>query len=131
MSYPRRSVSGLSRIEYRPMTECEWAVLKHKKGEKYVEWNFKFPFKHVKEYQEDLYIDKYWFGFTEHYYTESSLLKDHVMIIDGKAYNMCKIHEVFLDGSDKYEYFPDDECGLERYNYLCNKFGLELLDNDN
>ena len=53
MSFPRRSISGLSRVEYKPMREISWAVLKHKKGDKYVDWNFKFPFRHVKEYEEN------------------------------------------------------------------------------
>lgn len=131
MSFPRRAISGLSRVEYRPMKESEWFELKHKKGDKYTYWDFKFPFKHKVEYQEDMYIEKDWPYLRNVLYTESQLTSNyHIKVEDGKIYNMCRVHCVFLDGNDSYEFFPDDNAGLERYNYLCKEFGLRLYDNN-
>lgn len=130
MSYSRRAVSGLSRIEYRPMKECDWYKLKHKKGEKYIEWDLKFPFRHVKEYETDLYVENEFPFLRDVNYTPDEIMSNyHVQIENGKLYRMCFIHCVFLDGEDSYEYFDTDDRGLERYNYLCNVFNLTLYDN--
>lgn len=132
MSYSRRAVSGLSRVEYRPMKEIDWYVLRHKKGEKYVEWDLKFPFRHVKEYETDLYVDNEFPFFSEiaREYTLDELKSEyHIQIENGKMYYKCFIHCVFLDGKDTYEYFDTDDRGLERYNYLCKMFNLSLYDN--
>ena len=131
MSSCKTSIGGISRVYYVPIKECNWAVLMHKKGEKYVDWSFKFPFRHVKTYQENLYADKYWYGWTDYYYTEKELLERHKKIVkDGKVYDMCHIKIVFLDGSDKYEYFNTDSEGLDRYYEICTKFQLKPFDSN-
>lgn len=118
-----RAVSGLSRIEARPMEINREFVLKHKAGEKYIDLNFKFPFLHKKVYDENQYKCDF------DLYSESEL-SNYFIVKDGIVYNRPYIHIYFLDGDNKYEYFNSDERAYERYSYLEKLFNLQLLDND-
>ena len=118
-----RAVSGLSRIEARPMEKNNEFVLRHKSGEKYTDINFKFPFFHKKEYEENIYSDG------TDLYSESEL-SNYFIVKDCEVYNRPYIHIYFLDGGEKYEHFNTDESTFQRYLYLEKQFELKLLDND-
>lgn len=120
------AVDTVSQLAYAPSKVSKFYKLQIKKGELIEKKFHLFPYPHV----EKIFAEENLFGYGYDNLMTKNELEDyeHVKVVNNVVYILASVKIVFLDGSEKIDWYINDSNAFDRYNELKIMLNLKEIE---